>query len=128
MIVGPRRSRLPRFDLLISRWRLWPQFRLILPVAVRSKRFLAPLLVLSLGISYIRIEASAARHALASRPAARSSRALYRCAPAKARKAEVRGDGQAVERTVDSRDGSSDRLGGWRRSSRCQSSDAEMFG
>src|SRR5215475_3222685 len=51
MVVVPRRSRLPCVDLLISRWRLWPQFRLILPVAVRPKRFFAPLFVLSLGIS-----------------------------------------------------------------------------
>src|SRR5690348_9249451 len=34
----------------MSRWRLWPQFRLILPLAVRPKRFFAPLFVLSLGI------------------------------------------------------------------------------
>src|ERR1700738_2734287 len=112
MIVVPRRSRLSRFDLLIIRVRLWPQFRLILPVAARSKRFLAPLLVLILGISYIRIEAAAARHAPASRPAARSSRALYRCTPAKASKAEVRGDGRAVEGRVDSGEGWSARLGG----------------
>src|SRR6516165_3370281 len=50
MVVVPRRSRLPCVDLLISRWRLWPQLRTILPVAVRPKRFFAPLFVLSLGI------------------------------------------------------------------------------
>src|SRR5690348_947084 len=50
MVVVPRRSRLPCFDLLISRWRLWPQLRTILPVPVRPKRFFAPLFVLSLGI------------------------------------------------------------------------------
>src|SRR3954452_11375243 len=45
-----RRRGLPCLDLLISKWRLWPQLRLTLPVPVRPKRFLAPLLVLSLGI------------------------------------------------------------------------------
>src|ERR1700757_3510483 len=50
MVVVPRRSRLPCFDLLINRWRLWPQFRTILPPAVRPNRFFAPLFVLSLGI------------------------------------------------------------------------------
>src|SRR5713101_8382174 len=50
MVVVPRRSRLPCFDLLINGWRLWPQFRTILPVAVRLNRFFAPLFVLSLGI------------------------------------------------------------------------------
>src|SRR5215470_5077807 len=50
IVVVPRRRRLPCLDLLISRWRLWPQLRLISPLAVRPKRFLAPLLVLSLGI------------------------------------------------------------------------------
>src|SRR5207302_4695192 len=34
----------------ISRWRLWPQLRLTLPVAVTPKRFFAPLLVFILGI------------------------------------------------------------------------------
>src|SRR5438132_3490443 len=51
MVVVPRGSRLPCFDLLINRWRLWPQFRTILPLAVRLNRFFAPLFVLSLGIS-----------------------------------------------------------------------------
>src|SRR5437762_610665 len=51
MVVVPRRRRLPGLDLLISRWRLLPQLRLILPVAVRPKRFFAPLFVFSLGIS-----------------------------------------------------------------------------
>src|SRR6516165_10540754 len=51
IVVVPRRRRLPCLDLLISRWRLWPQLRLISPLAVRPKRFLAPLFVLSLGIS-----------------------------------------------------------------------------
>src|SRR5215470_4109485 len=50
IVVVPRRRRLPCLDLLISRWRLWPQFRLISPLAVRPKRFLAPLFVFSLGI------------------------------------------------------------------------------
>src|ERR1700740_2203802 len=68
IVVVPRRSRLPCLDLLISRWRLWPQFRLILPVAVRPKRFLAPLLVLSLGIS-----TSAWSCALYRRPLAKAS-------------------------------------------------------
>src|SRR5947208_6409607 len=48
-VVVPRWSCFCCFDLLISRCRLWPQLRLILPVAVRPKRFFAPLLVLSLG-------------------------------------------------------------------------------
>src|ERR1700720_1697346 len=64
MVVVPRCSRFCAFDLLISRWRLWPQLRLILPVAVRSKRFFAPLLVFSLGIFGSLIEVMAARHAL----------------------------------------------------------------
>src|SRR5207248_10261124 len=50
IVVVPRRSRLPGFDLLISRWRLLPQLRLTLPVAVTPKRFFAPLLVFILGI------------------------------------------------------------------------------
>src|SRR5437762_13731161 len=50
MVVVPRRRRLPGFDLLISRWRLLPQLRLTLPVAVMPKRFFAPLLVFILGI------------------------------------------------------------------------------
>src|SRR3982074_3659441 len=50
-VVVPRWSRFCCFDLLISRCRLWPQLRTTLPVAVRPKRFFAPLLVLSLGIS-----------------------------------------------------------------------------
>src|SRR6202011_2483815 len=67
IVVVPRRSRLPLVDLLISRWRLWPQFRLILPVAVRPKRFFAPLFVFSLGISTSRLRPAAPRH-LARRP------------------------------------------------------------
>src|SRR5436305_9463934 len=63
MVVVPRRSRLPWVDLLISRCRLWPQLRLILPVAVRPNRFFAPLLVLSLGIFRPLPMVAAARHA-----------------------------------------------------------------
>src|ERR1700730_16637239 len=85
-VVVPRALRFICLGLLISRWRLWPWFILIFPVAVRPKRFLAPLLVLSLGIS-----------------TSAWSRALYRCPPAKASKAQGRGDGQAVAGTVGSR-------------------------
>src|SRR5437763_10156649 len=63
MVVVPRRRRLPGLDLLISRWRLLPQLRLILPVAVRPKRFFAPLFVFSLGISNPWFKVAAARHA-----------------------------------------------------------------
>src|SRR5260221_4020735 len=50
-VVVPRCRRFCCFALLIRRWRLWPQLRTTLPVAVRPKRFFAPLLVFSLGIS-----------------------------------------------------------------------------
>src|SRR5437899_12881121 len=63
MVVVPRRRRLPGLDLLISRWRLLPQLRLILPVAVRPKRFFAPLFVFSLGISNRWFNVAAARQA-----------------------------------------------------------------
>src|SRR5437763_15324980 len=63
MVVVPRRRRLPGLDLLISRWRLLPQLRLILPVAVRPERFFAPLFVFSLGISNPWFKVAAARHA-----------------------------------------------------------------
>src|SRR5437763_6030726 len=62
-VVVPRWRRFCCFDLLISRWRLWPQLRLILPVAVRPKRFFAPLLVLRLGIFRPLPMVAAARHA-----------------------------------------------------------------
>ena len=59
------------------------------------------------------------------RSAARSSRALYRCTPVKASTAEGETGGLLQERSIPL-DGSSDRLGGCRRSGRCQLSDAEM--
>src|SRR5580658_6722862 len=49
----PRALRFIFLGLLIRRWRLWATFALILPVAVRLKRFFAPLLVFILGISVL---------------------------------------------------------------------------
>src|ERR1700722_1123806 len=50
-VTVPLALRLPRFDLLISRWRLCALPALILPEPERQKRFFAPDLVFILGIS-----------------------------------------------------------------------------
>src|SRR5438477_13162350 len=94
MVVVPRRRRLPGLDLLISRWRLLPQLRLILPVAVQPKRFFAPLLVFSLGISNPWFKVAAARHArgrpwLLNRGGAACRRLKARGIPAPPRECKV---------------------------------------
>src|SRR3954467_9092089 len=79
----PRRLRICSFDRLIMPWRLpvWPA--LILPVAVKRKRFLALDLVFSLGISRLLLRHKAAfasknRHGMPFRRAIRIKRAgLY---------------------------------------------------